>query len=115
MAIAFNPPVAPQVGSSSETVWETHEAKTEDGYSQRAPRGTSYERETAHLEWPLLTNADADTIKATLASAYGVVIINYAVPPSSTSKQWVCKRVSRQELDPLNSSLSATFEEVFDP
>lgn len=115
MAINFNPPVDPQAGTSKTREWPTLEARSQDGYSQRAPLGANHDREMARLEWPTLSHSEANTIETVLASAFGVVVINYAVPPSATSKQWICRRIERSEPDALNSAISAEFEEVFDP
>jgi len=115
MAVTFTPPIDPAPSTGVATKFNRYEARYGDGYVQMAPAGTNFEKESATLQWPVLTHAQADDIEAQLRLAFGVDVIYYAVPPSVQVKAWACGEWTRTEVDQQISSISCPFEEIFNP
>ncbi|NBW19085.1 MAG: hypothetical protein EBR82_65030 [Caulobacteraceae bacterium] len=67
----------------------------------------------AYLAWAN-TNADADSIEASLDTRAGVESFNWT-PPSGGGTKWVCREWSRTLENYNNNSVQATFKQVVEP
>jgi phage-related protein len=110
----FAPPVNPSASTSVASQPVTLSVEYGDGYRQAATVGINADRRKATVNWTQLSRTDADTIVAFLEARLGYESFDYALPPSTTSRKWVCKTWNRIETTSLIVSISANFDQVFD-
>ncbi len=103
----------PQVGSSKKVATRIKQANFGDGYSQRSGDGINVVKESWDLQWTLV-NATIDAIEAFLVARAGYEAFLWT-PPGGTVKKFICQSWSKQPLAGGRASISATFDQVFDP
>jgi phage-related protein len=94
---------------------KTRDAKFGDGYSQRVSFGINQVQESWNLRFD---NRDLETIEDIeefLIEHRGVDSFDWTPPNELTAKKYICKTWSVTDNKPLLKSLSATFEQVFEP
>jgi phage-related protein len=109
----FVPPRCPNQGSARQVTARTREAQFGDGYSQRAVDGLNSIGKLLSLEWPLLTQAQAQEIEDFFKAKGGATAFLYQPPKESAPLQWICKEWTRTSGGP-REALSANFIQVFD-
>lgn len=90
-------------------------AKYGDGYEQRLAYGINTSPQNWSLQFNSRSNAEADAIEAFLQARGGAENFDWTPPNGSTSMKFVCREWTRS-MDKYNlNSISATFEQVFEP
>jgi len=110
----FAPPVNPSESTQTSHAPTIRSVEYGNGYSQRATVGINQDRLKATVNWTLLSRTDADTIEVFLSARLGFESFDYALPPSTTSRKWVCNTWTRTEVTNQVASISADFVQVFD-
>ncbi len=115
MTDTFTPARPPSYASRKSVTYKTIEANFGDGYVQRTVDGINNKPVMYELTWSALLPAEANAIESFLDSQGGATAFLYTVPRDSTQRKYRCKTWSRSLDTPATDSISATFEEVFDP
>lgn len=101
----------PDQGASFELAPRVNRTQFGDGYSQRVPDGLNSVMETWNLAFTLRTKAEVGAIDAFLRTQKGATAFDWTSPAGTVGK-FVCVRWSASYLHDLDSSLTATFEQV---
>ncbi len=86
-----------------------------DGYEQRATFGINTNPQTWALRFSNREMAEADEIDEFLAENNGVDAFEWTPPDADDSINVICREWSRVKEHPGRDTITATFEEVFDP
>jgi phage-related protein len=86
-----------------------------DGYEQRVSNGINTNSGTFSLQFSNREVAEIDAIEAFLDARAAVESFDYTPPRSATAIKVVCREWSRVTESATMDSLSAKFEQVFDP
>lgn len=86
-----------------------------DGYRQRVSFGVNSTPATWQLQFGQRDAAEADAIEAFLEECAGVEAFEWTPPGESVAKKWTCQDWSRSIQKANLYSLTAVFEQVFDP
>ena len=87
-----------------------------DGYISRNTFGLNQNKKKYNLTWQNITETDSDTIETFLDDrALDNASFTYTPPTESSSSQFVCLNWSKQINYANRATITATFEEVFQP
>lgn len=103
-------------GTSLQEEPRVRSAKFGDGYEQRSPDGINTQPQSWQLQFNDVENSIADDMLAFLRAAGGATAFNYVPLWSTAAIRVVCRKWSRSQGSSWGqSSMSATFEQVFEP
>jgi len=88
-------------------------AELGDGYQQRAADGINTMRESWNLTWKNRLNADIKTLTDFFELNSGFISFEWTAP-YKTEKKYICSDWSVNNDNPLTSSLTASFQQVFE-
>lgn len=86
-----------------------------DGYEQRQAFGINNVKKMWSLTFSYRENSEADAIEAFLVARNAVESFTWTEPYGSTAELWVCREWTRTIEKATRSTITATFEQVFDP
>jgi len=116
MPTPFNlPDIEISKGSQSDTQFSVLEAPFGDGYIARQGEGLNAKKTTWSVTWRGLPDAVASTLTDFFDARAGVEAFNWTPPGEATSRQWRVISYQRIPTGYLNKTVTATFEEMFDP
>lgn len=114
MTTTFTPPQQPTVGTDRKLEFRVWSAKFGDGYEQRAAKGINSTPEIWDVRWDNLTFADAATIYSFLSGTKGSTSFIWTPPGYATTYKYVVTALSEHP-GTTRSSISATFQQVYEP
>lgn len=85
-----------------------------DGYEQRIRNSINTNRRTWNVSFNQRSNTEADAIDAFFEAA-GAADYFLWTPPVGAAGKWVCREWDRQQQAGNTESITAIFEEVFEP
>lgn len=85
------------------------------GYEQRQAFGINTQVKMWNLSFKMRENSEADAIEAFLIARNGVESFDWTEPYGSTVERWVCREWSRTVEKATRSTISCTFEIVYEP
>lgn len=89
--VTFTPVPLPSPGTSRKSKPKLLKADFGDGYTQTAPDGTNWIKDTATLTWDALTLTQANTIDAFFYTQGGWNPFYYTLSDDSTPSRWTCE------------------------
>lgn len=105
----------PDFLSQKKTKPDVLQIKFGDGYEQRQAFGINTRAKVWSLSFKLRENSEADAIEAFLEARNGVEAFDWTEPYGSTAEKWVCREWSRTIEKAQRSTITCTFEQVFEP
>lgn len=110
------PDIAPDYGLSEESEPKVREAKFGDSYSQRITFGLNQDPKAWPISWTNITTAEANIIKDFLNDcARTSQPFDWQPPEDANTYKWICKKWSRRLTTYNRWTVTATFEQVFEP
>ena len=82
---------------------------------QRIAFGINQDPKTWDLRWSALSNSNADAIETFFEARNGVESFDWSPIEDSDTYKWVCRSWQREHQYADISTITATFEEVFEP
>lgn len=86
-----------------------------DGYKQRQAFGINILQKSFPLTFSFREDTEADEIEAFLEARNGTESFTWTPPLSVTPGLWICQEWDRQIKKAGRSTITATFEKVYDP
>jgi phage-related protein len=113
----FTPPglVRVDVGSSISVKPRVRRADFGDGYSQRSGDGLNALGRKVEINFTNLELSEGKTIEAFFEERAGYKPFLWTFPHETTPRQWICTEWRKNLSAPRTYSVSAAFEETFDP
>jgi phage-related protein len=108
----FDPPIPPAVGAKIKREVKLLRADFGDGFSQIARDGTNHIRKSYDLEWPVLTEAQADQIVDFLEARGGDEMFWYSLGNKPAIKM-TCDQWEEAQNSGGHFSVTATFKQSF--
>ena len=105
----------PDFGARRKSEPRIRTAKFGDGYEQRIAFGINQDPKTWDLRWSALSNSNADAIETFFEARNGVESFDWSPIEDSDTYKWVCRSWQREHQYADISTITATFEEVFEP
>tara|TARA_B100000925_G_C21947905_1_gene447608 strand:- start:841 stop:1188 length:348 start_codon:yes stop_codon:yes gene_type:complete len=110
------PSIEPSFGLQKSSSPKTTEIQFGDGYISRANFGLNQNRKKYNLVFKNITLTDSNTIENFLdLRANDAASFSFTPPQESSASQFVCKQWSKKIDFPNRATITATFEEVFQP
>jgi phage-related protein len=94
---------------------QVNNIKFGDGYSQRVSHGINTNPQIWELSFANREESEANAIDSFFDSMAGVTPFDWTPPGQSTSKKFVCQTWTKVPGNGNMYSITATFEQVFDP
>lgn len=114
--MATFPNIAPDYGLTKESEPKIREVKFGDGYSQRTTFGLNQNPKTWPFTWSNITNAEAAQIEAFLdARAVDRESFDWTPPDAVIAYKWICKKWNKTMNSYNRNTVTATFEQVYEP
>ena len=85
------------------------------GYEQRASFGINNNPKIWSLQWTALSNANADLIEAFFDARAGIERFYWTPLDDTTQYSWVCREWNRTHNYADICTITASFEQVFEP
>lgn len=104
----------PDNGATYETKPNVRTAKYGDGYEQRQANGINNMPKTWSLRFSVRTDSEIAPIASFLEAQAGVSAFTWTDPFGNTGR-YVCRSWSREKTRYNINSISATFEQVYEP
>lgn len=101
--------------AQKKTKPEVLQVRFGDGYEQRQAFGINTQMTTWTLTFKMRENSEADAIEAFLIARGAVEAFDWTEPYGSTAERWVCREWTRTVEKATRSTISCTFEKVFEP
>jgi len=111
----FVPPYEPDTQSASPNQPRINEANFGDGYSQRTRDGLNARQDKPTWHWSALSVAEYEAMDAFFGALGGADPFWWTPPDEAMPKKFVCKKWDKGFPAGGRRSLTATFEQVFDP
>ena len=89
--------------------------KLGDGYEQRQAFGLNTRAKVWSLTFKIRENSEADLIEAFFEARNAVEAFLWTEPYGSTQETWVCREWTRVSEKATRSTITTTFEQVFEP
>lgn len=86
-----------------------------DGFEQRVTFGINQDPKAWDLRWSALSSSDADAIEAFFDARNGVEAFDWSPIGDSSTYKWVCREWDRQYQYADINTITASFDEVFEP
>lgn len=109
----FIPPIQPSPGTSQKPKLKIRKTEFGDGYTQYSPDGLNHMRKIIDLEWPVLSQTEAQAIIGFLETQGGYLPFHYTIPGEATPTKWTCDTWEDIRIDGGFRKISATFEQSF--
>ena len=105
----------PDFGARRKSQPNVRVTKFGDGYEQRVAFGINTDPKTWDLRWTALTNSNADKIEEFFEARNAVESFDWSPIDDSNTYKWVCRQWQREHQYADINTITATFEEVFEP
>lgn len=105
----------PEFGSSRETVPDVKPVKFGDGFEARNRFGLNTIRENWSLQFANRDASEANAIDSFLTARGAAEPFEWTPPGDSAPKVFVCRKWTKTPVKHNLFSISATFEQVFEP
>ena len=112
--MATFPSITPTYGSVKRSAPSVRSVKFGSGYEQRATFGIQQNPKIYDLTFEV-SESDADTIEAFLDARGAVENFQFTPPGESASTNFVCRKWSKSIPYLNRATITATFEQVFEP
>jgi phage-related protein len=113
--MATFPSISPTYGAQKSSQPKIKETQFGDGYSQRIRWGLNQNPKKWNLTWEV-SETEADTIETFLnARANDGASFDWTPPDESTSYKWTCYQWQKSIPYLNRASITATFNQVFEP
>jgi hypothetical protein len=113
--MATFPSISPTYGAQKSSQPKIKETQFGDGYSQRIRWGLNQNPKKWNLTWEV-SETEADTIETFLnARANDGASFDWTPPDDSTSYKWTCYQWQKSIPYLNRASITATFNQVFEP
>ena len=110
------PSVTASYGAQKGSAPQIRAAQFNDGYSQRIKFGMNIDPKVWNLNWTNISETDSDTIETFLeARADDGDSFDWTPPDTSTAYKWICLRWNKTIPYSNRASISASFQQVFEP
>jgi phage-related protein len=87
-----------------------------DGYQQRLTYGLNQNPKSWDLTWQNITETNADTIETFLNNrAADNASFDWSPPDETTSYKWICPQWNKTITYNNRATITATFQQVFEP
>jgi len=86
-----------------------------DGYQQRLQFGLNQNPRKWELKWTAKTNSVSDAIESFFDARKGTESFDWTPLDEATALKWVCRSWNRTFDYPNINTITATFEQVFEP
>ena len=114
--MATFPSIEASYGLSKKSAPKIRRTKFGDGYEQRIKYGLNQNPKTWNPVWKNCTEAQSDTIETFLdARASDADSFTWTPPNEASSSKYICLSWSKKMNYPGYATITATFEEVFEP
>jgi len=116
--MATFPDIAASYGASKSSAPRTRTVQFGDGYQQRLLYGipSHMNPKEWQLSWVNITEANADTIETFLdARAEDGASFDWSPPDETSTYKWICRSWQRTHQYADINTITATFEQVFEP
>ncbi len=114
--MATFPAIQPSYPVQKESKPKIRTVEYGDGYQQRFTFGLHNTVKIFNLQWTNLSEADADTIETFLYDRVDdQASFDYLPPEELSSMKFVCKTWRKTIPYPTYATITATFEQVFEP
>jgi len=100
--------------SSSSRDYRTIETKYGNGYGQRAADGLNSVKDTWSVTWANLNATEYTTVLTAFDTVKGVDYLTWTAPGDSTSKKFICRKITKRAFAGALYTISAELEQVFD-
>ncbi len=108
------PSIAPTYGTTKQSQPAVRAARFGSGYEQRTQFGINQNPKVYSLTFEV-SETDADTIETFLDARGAVESFTFTPPGESASAKFVCRQWSKTIPYLNRATISATFEQVFEP
>jgi phage-related protein len=108
------PSIAPTYGTTKQSQPAVRSARFGSGYEQRTQFGINQNPKVYSLTFEV-SETDADTIETFLDARGAVESFTFTPPGESVSAKFVCRQWSKTIPYLNRATISATFEQVFEP
>lgn len=105
----------PDFGAQKKSQPAVRVVKFGDGYEQRLAYGVNTQPKVWTLRWSASSNSDADAIEAFLEARGAVESFDWTPLQEATSYKFVCREWDREHKYSDINTITATFEQVFEP
>lgn len=105
----------PDFGAQKRTQPNVRVVRFGDGYEQRLAYGVNTQPKNWSLTWSASSNSDADAIEAFWEARGAVESFDWTPIGDTTSYKFVCRQWQRQHQYADINTITATFEQVFEP
>ena len=112
--MATFPSITPTYGMTKSSAPNVRAIRFGSGYEQRAQFGIQQNPKTYNLTFEV-SETDADTIEAFLDARGAVEHFQFTPPGESGAKNFVCRQWSKTIPYLNRATITATFEQVFEP
>ena len=113
--MATFPDIAPNYGATKSSQPTVRNVQFGDGYSQRLRYGLNTDPKVWTLTWEHISEADSDTIETFLEARGGAENFEWSPPEDTETYKWVCQEWSKRMTASGLNSITATFQQVFEP
>tara|TARA_R100001082_G_scaffold108625_1_gene84166 strand:+ start:2447 stop:2791 length:345 start_codon:yes stop_codon:yes gene_type:complete len=114
--MATFPSVTAAYGAQKASAPQIRSVQFNDGYSQRIKFGMNIDPKVWNLNWTNISETDSDTIETFLeARADDGASFDWTPPDGSTAYKWICLSWSKSIPYNNRASISASFQQVFEP
>jgi len=105
----------PDFGAQKKSQPAVRAAKFGDGYEQRVTFGINQNPKTWELRWSAASNSTADDIEEFLDARGGVESFDWTPLNDTSSYKFICRSWQRDHQYADINTITATFEQVFEP
>ena len=105
----------PDYGSQEQHKPRVRRVQFGDGYQQRSADGINTDPATWVLSFGNRSDAESQAIVDFLAARGGVEAFDWTPPRGSSALKWICPQWQRAPTNYGSWTVSATFEQVFEP
>ncbi len=114
--MATFPSIDPSLGINKTSAPKVRAVELGDGYQQRVTFGLNQNPKVWNLTWQYISETDADTIESFLdARAADAASFDWSPPDETNTYKWVCLQWDKTLNFPTLRTITATFQQVFEP
>ena len=113
--LAFPATPKPVYGVSKSSNATVRESVFGSGYSQRTVFGLNQISHSLDLRWEYCSETEADNLEGFLIDREGNEAFTYQLEGESAASKYICKDWSKTLEHGSLSTITATFEQVFEP
>ena len=114
--MATFPSVTVNYGAQKASSPQIRSTQFNDGYAQRIKFGQNIDPKIWLLSWTNISETDSDTIEDFLeARADDGASFDWTPPDTSTAYKWVCLSWNKNISYKNRATISASFQQVFEP